>query len=247
MIVERTMNPEWLSNSWLIADREGGHAVVIDTGGPWEPIAALLEERRLELTHVLCTHHHYDHVLHNGAYAERYGCPVCGHAAERERFEHLDLELADGDELRVGDLRVRALHIPGHTEGQLAFVINDTHVATGDTLFAGSVGGTRAPGHGTFDQLQHSLIDVLMKLPKETQVLPGHCEETTIGAEWESNPFLLAFTGREAPRPARCTALGQPAELLLRARDYDGGGKCWVRFDDGRVDVVAGSKVTSGA
>ena len=74
----------------------------------------------------------------------------------------------------TGGLRIRPLHIPGHTIGQLAFLVNDEMVFTGDTLFRRTVGGTRAPGHTTFEDIQHSLLEVLMKLPKETLVYPGH-------------------------------------------------------------------------
>lgn len=244
MIVERSLNPKWLSNTWLVADGPGGHAVVIDTGGPMEPIQAAIEAHRLEVTHVLCTHHHVDHVLNNDAYQAAYGCPICGHGAERDLFADLDREIVDGEELRSGDLAIRALHLPGHTRGQLAFLVNDERVFTGDTLFKGSVGGTRAPGHGTFDELKHSIMEGLMTLPRETLVNPGHVDETSIGREWEQNPFVRLWRGLDDPLERPCTAFGEPATLLVEARDYDGGTKCQVRFEGtGRVDVVPGSRV----
>jgi len=244
MIVERAMDANWLSNTYLVADKPGGHAVLIDTGGPIEPILDKIVKHRLTVSHVLCTHHHIDHIAHNADYKARFGCPVCGHAKERELFGGLDLELGDGDELTTGGLHIRALHVPGHTQGQLAYLVNDARVFTGDTLFRDSVGGTRAPGHASFEELRHSIMEVLMRLPKDTRVLPGHTEPTTIGDEWERNPFIRAWRGVEASRETRCTAFGLPATLLLRAHDYDGGTKCWVRFDDGnRLDVVPGSKV----
>lgn len=246
MIVERTTSPRWLSNTWLVADRPGGKAVVVDTGGPLEPIVARIEELRLELTHVLCTHHHHDHVTHNDDYRARYGCPVCGGAAEASLFGELDRELSGGDEIRTGDLFVRALHLPGHTSGQLGFLVNEERVFTGDTLFRGSVGGTRGPGHTTFEDLRHSILDVLLELPPETVVHPGHVDGTTIGREREENPFVRLWRGVEAPAEEPCTAFGRPATLLLRARDYDGGTKCQVRFEDGTLDVVPGSRVITG-
>ena len=174
----------------------------------------------------------------------RLGCRICGHVAESRLFGNLDVELQDGDELRTGGLHVRAIHVPGHTLGQLAFLVDETDVFTGDTLFRGAVGGTRAPGHSTFEELRHSIMDVLMRLPAETVVHPGHTEATTIGEEWEQNPFIRVWRGLDQPANGRCTAFGQPATLLLRARDYDGGTKCWVRFDEGgQLDVVAGSQV----
>jgi glyoxylase-like metal-dependent hydrolase (beta-lactamase superfamily II) len=248
MIVAQTMDRGWLSNSYLVADRPGGRAVLIDTGGPVGPILAKVHELRLTVSHVLCTHHHADHIAHNAEYKTRFGCPICGHAKEREAFGGLDVEIGDGDELVTGGLNVRALHVPGHTQGQLAYLVNDERVFTGDTLFRQSVGGTRAPGHGTFDELRHSIMDVLMRLPMGMPVHPGHTDPTTIGEEWERNPFIRAWRGLEVPRGERCLALGLPATLLLRARDYDGGTKCWVCFDEGsRLDVVPGSKVETVA
>ncbi len=244
MIVERTMDGNWLSNTYLVADKPGGHAVLIDTGGPVGPILEKIAELRLTVSHVLCTHHHVDHIAHNSDYKTRFGCLICGHAKERELFLGLDLELADGDELVSGGIHVRALHVPGHTQGQLAYLVNDERVFTGDTLFRDSVGGTRAQGHGTFEELRHSIMDVLMRLRKDMAVHPGHTDPTTIGEEWERNPFIRAWRGVDASRETRCTAFGLPAALLLRARDYDGGTKCWVRFDQGsRLDVVPGSQV----
>lgn len=244
MIIEKTMNLQYLSNTYLVGDRVGGHAVLIDTGGPMQPIVNKIAEHRLTLTHVLCTHHHIDHVSHNADYSERYGCPICGHAREKQLFDRLDQQLGDGDEIRSGGLNVRAVHVPGHTQGQLSFLVNEERIFTGDTLFRRTVGGTRAPGHATFEELRHSIMEILMRFPKQTIVHPGHTDSTTIGEEWEQNPFIRLWRGAEQPREERCTAFGEPAVLLIRARDYDGGSKCWVRFDEGnRLDIVPGSQV----
>lgn len=247
MIIEKTMNDTWLSNTWLVADRPGGHAVLIDTGGPTGPILEKIEELKVELTHILCTHHHIDHVQHNDDYQGRFGCPVCGHRSESAMFGKLDVKVDDGDELVSGDLHIRALHVPGHTLGQLSFLVNDERVFTGDTLFRRTIGGTRAPGHTSFEDIRHSIMEVLMHLPKSTIVHPGHMEPTTIEEEWEENPFIRLWRGVDDVREQRCTAFGQPATLLLKAQDYDGGFKCWVRFDEGnKLDVVPGSQVVVG-
>lgn len=243
-LVFRSMHPGWLSNTWLVADHVGGHAVVIDTGAPMDGILARIEELRLTVTHVLCTHHHHDHVAHNDDYRTRFGCPVCGHRAERDWFQGgLDAELGHGDEVRSGDLTIRALHVPGHTVGQLAFLVDERELFTGDTLFRGSVGGTRAPGHAGYEELVTSILDVLLALPGDTVVRPGHMGETSVGRELEDNPFVRFWRGADVPAAAACTAFGEPATLLCEARDYDGGTKCVVRFEDGRLDVVPGSRV----
>ena len=243
MLVFHTRDSRWLSNSWLVADREGGHAVLIDTGGPIEPILERIREWRVTPTHVLCTHHHPDHVMHNQDYRAEFGCPVCGHRDESELFGDLDHEMVDGEEIRSGDLHIRALHVPGHTLGQLAFLVDEAEVFTGDTLFEGSVGGTRGRGHTTYEDLQHSIMEVLMRLPKETVVRPGHMEVSTIEREWKDNPFVRYWRGVGETTERRCRALGVDGVLLIEAEDYDGGTKCLVRFDDGHVDVVPGSRV----
>ncbi len=243
MIIERSLHPQWLSNTWLVADRPGGHAILVDTGAPVEPILRAVENLGVTVTHALCTHHHFDHVAHSGLYRDRLGCLVCGHMREKELFGALDVELTGGQVIATGDLSVRCLHIPGHTLGQLAFVVNERCVFTGDTLFKGSVGGTRAPGHTTFQDLKRSIIERLMSLPREMDVYPGHAEQTTIGAEWERNPFIRLWRKLDQPGSARCVAGTRPATLLLRARDYDGGTKCQVRFDDGEEQVLPGSIV----
>ena len=244
MIIERSMNRNFLSNSYLVADRPGGHAVVIDTGGPPEPILQRIRELELTVSHVLCTHHHVDHVAHNGEYRSRFSIPVCGHAAERPLFGDLDVELCDGEDVVSGELRLRALHVPGHTLGQLAFLVEGHAVFTGDTLFRRTVGGTRGPGHASFADLRRSIMDVLMGLPHELAVHPGHTEPTTIGEEWELNPFVRVWRGIDPAGRRRCSAFGEPATLLVEAEDYDGGTKCQVRFDaGGRLDVVPGSRV----
>lgn len=244
MIIEKTMHAGWLSNTYLVADEPGGHAVLIDTGGPSEPILQRIDELRLTVTHILCTHHHYDHVAENALYHSKFGCPVCGHAREEALFDELHHRIADGDELVSGGLHIRAMHIPGHTLGQLAFLVNEEQVFTGDTLFRGSIGGTRAPGHTTYEDIKHSIMDVLLGLPKDIIVRPGHTDPSTVRDELETNPFVRIWRGVDQPANQPCTAFGEPATLILRADDYDGGTKCWVRFAEGNVDdIVPGSQV----
>ena len=133
-----------------------------------------------------------------------------------------------------------------HTAGMLSFRVNDTDVLTGDTLFKGSVGGVRAPGSTSFADLRHSIMDVLMKLPHETKVRPGHTDPTTIGDEWESNAFVRLWRGLDDEGDEQCTVEGQDATLVLWAPDYDGGNKAWVRWADGSDDIVPGSRVERG-
>ncbi len=82
-----------------------------------------------------------------------------------------------------------------------------------------------------------------MGLPHYDGVLPGHTDATTIGAEWESNPFIRIWRGADEPGDEACTVAERPATLLLFAGDYDGGHKGWVRWEDGSQDIVPGSRL----
>ena len=215
MLVERSLHPRYLSNAYLVADEEGGAALYVDSGAPLEPLRAAAEQWRVKPELVLRTHSHSDHVEHEG----ELGLPVETGAAE------------------VGGLHVEALATPGHSDDMVAFVVNGEAVFTGDTLFKDSVGG------GNFDQVRQSVMDVLMKLPAETRVLPGHTDETTIAREWEKNPFIRVWRGAEPEGTERVRVAGEEATLIVWSPDYDGGGKAWVRFDDGRDAIVGGSRV----
>jgi glyoxylase-like metal-dependent hydrolase (beta-lactamase superfamily II) len=243
MIVERSMAPGWLSNSYLVGDRAGGHAVLIDAGGPIEPIVEAVERFRLTVTHVLVTHHHGDHVVHLDAYRERYGAPTLAHPREAARLEGVEGTLGHDKVIESGSLRVRCLHTPGHTDGMLAFLVNGVECFTGDTLFAGSVGGVRAPGSTSFEDLRSSVMDVLMRLDPGVVIEPGHVGHSTVGVERETNPFVRLWRGLDEEGTEPCVALGEPATLVLWGDDYDGGHKAWVRWADGRDDIVPGSRV----
>ena len=240
MIIERSMNDSWLSNTYLVADEEGGSAIVIDAGGPCAPLVATAERLGVDVKALLLTHHHHDHVAEAGAWK---GVEVLAHPVEAEQLEGVDRTIEPGETLDVGGLHVETLHTPGHSAGMLNFVVNGGDVFTGDTLFKGSVGGVRAPGSTSFADLRHSIMDVLMKLPHETRVHPGHTDPTTIGDEWESNAFVRLWRGLDEEGSERCSVEGQEATLVLWAPDYDGGHKAWVRWPDGNDDIVPGSQV----
>lgn len=212
------MHPDWLSNAYLVADEEGGEAVFVDSGAPLEPLLDAAGKWRVEPSQILRTHSHSDHVEHE----RELGLPV------------------RTDALEVGGLRVEALPTPGHSDDMVAFVVNGEAVFTGDTLFKDSVGG------GNFEQIRRSVMEVLMKLLPATRVLPGHTDETTIGREWEENPFVRVWRGAETEGTEPCRVAGEEATLVVWSPDYDGGGKAWVRFADGRDAIVGGSRVERG-
>jgi glyoxylase-like metal-dependent hydrolase (beta-lactamase superfamily II) len=133
---------------------------------------------------------------------------------------------------------VEALSTPGHSDDHLAFVVNGESVFSGDILFKDAVGGSR----DDFESVKSSVMR-LMELPPETRVLPGHTDETTIGREWEQNPFVRVWRGLDPEGTEKVRVGGEQATLVVWSPDYDGKGKAWVRFADGRDAIVGGSRV----
>ena len=245
MIVERTENPVWLSNAYLVADEEGGKGVLIDGNDEMAPLLERAERDGIEITHVLVTHPHADHVAGLADARKRLGGPpLVAHAdAAAELDQEVGMTLADGERLTSGGLEIEAILTPGHAAGHLAYLVDASDVFTADVLFKGTVGGTMAPGASGFADLKASVMR-LMELPAETRVHPGHREPTTIAEEWESNPFIRVWRDLEATGNEQVTVWGRPATLKLWAPDYDGGHKAWIVFgDDGTEAIVGGSQV----
>jgi hydroxyacylglutathione hydrolase len=217
------MHPDWLSNAYLVADQAGGSAVFVDSGAPLAPLVAAVEQLAVKPVAILRTHGHHDHVEHEDELRRRFGIGV-----ERGNVE-------------AGRLEVRALPTPGHSDDMVAFVLNDEVVFTGDTLFKDAVGG------GDFERIRSSVMDVLMQLPPETRVLPGHTDETTIGREWDENPFVRVWRGIEPEGTEPVRVGGRDATLIVWSPDYDGKGKAWVRFAEGEDAIVGGSRVERGS
>jgi hydroxyacylglutathione hydrolase len=244
MILERSMHKHFLSNTYLVGDREGGTGFFVDAGGPVGPLLEAADRHGLTPTHVLLTHHHFDHVCELDALRERWpDLEALIHSAERDLVESAAGTMSPDETIRIGELEVRPLHTPGHTAGMLSLLVDGTDVFTGDTLFKNSVGGVRAPGHTTYADLKHSIMDTLMGLPPETRIHPGHTDPTTVADEWETNSFIRVWRGLDPEGAEACTALGEPATLVLLGDDYDGGHKAWVRWTDGSDDIVPGSQV----
>src|SRR4051794_14893139 len=156
VLLERSLHPQYVSNTYLVAAGPGGDGVLIDAGGPMESLYEQIEKHEVNVTHLLLTHHHHDHVSEAGDVKERYGCEVLAHPIEAELMEGdvVDRTIDPGTVVESGGLTFEAVHTPGHTGGMLSFRTADA-VFTGDTLFKGSVGGVRAPGASGFADLKH--------------------------------------------------------------------------------------------
>ena len=235
------MNNQFLSNTYLVSDEAGG-GFFVDAGVPVAPLIEAAERDGITPTHVLLTHHHYDHVCELDKLTARWPGLEVLMSADEPAVDGTTGDLSPG-ELQVGALTVRALPTPGHTKGMLSLLV-DGNVFTGDTLFKNSVGGVRAPGHTTFADIKHSIMDVLLALPGETVIRPGHTDATTVADELETNSFVRIWRGLDPERSEPCVAMGEPATLVHLGDDYDGGHKAWVRWPDGSDDIVPGSQVT---
>ena len=192
----------------------------------------------------MLTHHHADHA-DIAQYRARFDVPVVAHPRAAAQLDGVvDETVEDGGTIEAGALRLRAILTEGHAAGHLALLAGEGgDCLTGDVLFAGTVGGTRAPGATGYADLRASVMDRLCTLPPETRLHPGHTQPTTVAAEWKGNPFVRIWRGLDPEAAEPCTVQGQPATLVLWAPDYDGTNKAWVRFPGGQDAIVGGSQV----
>ncbi len=246
----RAEEANFLSNAYLLADPRTGKGVLVDSNGATDPLAEFAEREGIEITHLLLTHHHYDHVVGCEELAQRFGVGIWGHELTKQEVPAVTDVYGDGDVISSGGLEIKAIHTPGHCADHLALLVCDSDCLTADVLFKGTCGGTGAPGATGLDDLKESVMEKLMKLDGSVRVHPGHRQPTTIGAEWEENPFIRLWRGLDEPS-AEPVSVGPPdaeerreATMLLWAPDYDGGNKALVRFaDDGTETITGGSQI----
>lgn len=193
------------ANCYVLGCEETKQGVVVDPGDEGMRIYRWVTEMGIEITRILLTHGHLDHIGAVDELRERFGCPVLIHSRDAEMltdarknlsayfgpglsFKAADGFLQDGQILTVGNKSLKVLHTPGHSPGSVCF-LTDEGVISGDTLFAGSIGRTDFPG-GSLDELLRGVETKLLTLPDDTPVYPGHGESTSIGRERVENPFL---------------------------------------------------------
>jgi glyoxylase-like metal-dependent hydrolase (beta-lactamase superfamily II) len=184
------------TNAYLVWDGESPDALVLDPAmGSAQPLVQRAAANRLRVHLIANSHGHIDHIFDNGPLKAATAAPLAIHPDDAYRLDgrnsygfevervSADVDLHEGDELRIGRLTFGVLHTPGHTEGSVClFEASHGLLLAGDVLFAGSYGRTDLPG-GDDDAMVASLARLARDLPDEVRVLPGHGPETTIGRE----------------------------------------------------------------
>jgi glyoxylase-like metal-dependent hydrolase (beta-lactamase superfamily II) len=208
MIVKGIEVGRFLSNCYIVGSEKTKKGMIIDPGGEAGFILKTVEELGLSIILIVATHTHIDHIAALAQVKEATKADYAAHEAAGTKrrtpaFNRLlspllggsfrslpkpDRLLQEGDIVEVSELRFRILHTPGHSPEGICLQGHGV-VFCGDTLFNFSIGRTDFPG-GSYGQLMDSIRSKLMTLPDETRVFPGHGPETTIGFEWQGNPFL---------------------------------------------------------
>lgn len=184
------------TNTFLLVT-DAGDAVAIDPAADASLYEQALEQTGAKLTHILCTHGHYDHVGAVKQLKEKWGCKVYLDPADAKGNSSLpmtesDSGYVDGGEIKVDELTFKTWHTPGHTPGSWVILCGDMFF-TGDTLFHGSIGRTDLPG-GSMMQMEESLQKLLeLPVPDKARVLPGHEAFSTMADEKRHNYYLREF------------------------------------------------------
>jgi len=193
------------NNTYLIVDEATGEGAIVDPSFDSDNLLTDILSKVSRLKYVLNTHAHFDHIIGNGFYVEQTGAllalnrldlPLLRALPEQGRRFGFDftpspdpsIYLEEGVPIQLGETEIEVRETPGHSPGHVVFVIG-TDVICGDCLFRGSIGRTDLPG-GSLQTLLHSITTRLLTLPDTTRALSGHGDETTIGHERQTNPYL---------------------------------------------------------
>jgi len=205
LIIKRLVVGHLSANCYVVGLKSSGEGMVIDPGGNEQDIFKAITESGLEITTIVLTHGHSDHIAALRDIQERTGAQVAIHIEDADFLEGYgsvssqfgisyktphppDRLLREGDVIDVGGLSFTVVHTPGHTPGSIC-LLSDDKVFTGDTIFRRGIGTTLMPGSSR-PELIESIRRRLMTLPDETIIYPGHGRETTIGAERRDNPYV---------------------------------------------------------
>ncbi len=201
MIIEKITVGEMQANCYLLACSKTKEAAIIDPGDEPARIKEIIRKHALSSKFIINTHGHADHIGANASLglpvyihrldanflndASRNLSMLCGLKITSPKAAHL---LEDNEIIKIGNLKIRAIHTPGHTPGSICLECEGI-LFSGDTLFCEGIGRTDFPGSSS-SQLLDSINTKLMNLPDETLVHPGHGPSTKIGKEKRNNPFL---------------------------------------------------------
>ena len=180
------------SNGYVFFLDGGKRATLVDPAGIPANLLRILRDGQYHLEYILITHKHRDHCDATADVAAQFPrAKIVMHAADIAAIgplgEHA-LRVKDGEELEFGDVRIRMLHTPGHTDGSSSYMFKST-IFTGDTLFAGSVGGAYGDAT-TYEDILNSVRSKIFTLPDDTVVMPGHGPPTKVAWEKAHNPFF---------------------------------------------------------
>ena len=204
-------NP-FAENTYVVYDDDTKECVIIDPGcstaGEENQLFGFIDSYRLKPLMVVSTHGHIDHIIGNAAVKKRYNVDVAAHPDTKSDYEHArqqatwfgmpsdndfqlpDLDLNDGEVIKIGESTLEVICTPGHAEGSISLYAEmEGWVFTGDALFCRSIGRTDFPG-GSYETLRKSIKERLFHLPDDTEVYSGHGESTTIYDEQRYNMFL---------------------------------------------------------
>ncbi|MDD5017873.1 MAG: MBL fold metallo-hydrolase [Eubacteriales bacterium] len=206
MKVEQIAVGELYANAFIVYQEESNKAFVVDPGADFEKIKERLKARGIgEVTHILLTHGHFDHIGAAAALKQETGAKICIHERDLPMLKsgrhnlavfsgfsipecEADIILKGGETIAAADMDVAVLHTPGHSGGSVCYLCGDALFA-GDTLFYMSVGRTDFPGSDSAEY-RHTLDTVLRGIRRDYDVYTGHGIRTTLYAEFKSNPFL---------------------------------------------------------
>ena len=224
MLVERIVAPYFATNCWILSTGAGNECVIVDPGIAVPDLAQRIigrcDELRLKPVAILITHGHLDHTFSLLPLAREGGVSTSYvHPADRDLlinparglgaqglalleqlsptkvWEEPDRveEVNDDDVIEVAGMDIQVVHAPGHTKGSVMYRVNSGTLLSGDVLFKGAIGRTDLPTSSP-RAMRESLTEKVLTLPDEIRVLPGHGDETTIGQERLTNPFLLEIS-----------------------------------------------------